>query len=123
MNKKTGVTDYVGIRKGCCGYSIGELELQIMNIIWDLEPPVTAPQVFKIMYPRRELAYCTILQTMTKLAEKDFLTMERSGPKRHDPFQFTPTISRQELGLSMLEEISNRVLGKPLSHLTELIQS
>jgi predicted transcriptional regulator len=95
--------------------------MQILDVTWDLAPPVTAPQVFKVMYPRRELAYCTILQTMMKMAEKGFLTMEKSGPRKRDPFEFMPTMSRKELGLSMIEEIAQRIFRKPLAQVMESI--
>ena len=115
MNKDTGVKDYVGIRKGFRGHSLGELEAQILDIIWDLEPPITAAKVFKIMYPRRELSYSTVMLTMSKLAKKEFLVQERSGPRKTDAFYYTPTMTREELGLSLLEEISQRIFRKTLS--------
>jgi len=114
MNKDTGVKDYVGIRKGFGGHSLGELEAQILDIIWDLEPPVTAAKVFKIMYPRRELSYSTIMLTMSKLARKGFLVQERSGPKKTDAFFYSAVMSREELGKNLLEEIALRIFRKPL---------
>jgi predicted transcriptional regulator len=114
MNKDTGVKDYVGIRKGLGGHSLGELEAQILDIVWDLEPPVTASKVFKIMYPRRELSYSTVMLTMSKLARKGFLVQERSGPKKTDAFIYTASMTRQELGHNLLEEICQRIFHKPL---------
>lgn len=115
MNKDTGVRDYVGIRKGFGGHSLGELEAQILDIIWDLEPPVTAAKVFKIMYPRRELSYSTVMLTMSKLAKKGFLVQQKSGPRKTDAFFYTPAMSREELGLSLLEEIAQRIFHKSLA--------
>lgn len=121
MNKDTGVKDYVGIRKGFGGHSLGELEAQLLDIIWDLEPPVTAAKVFKIMYPRRELSYSTIMLTMSKLARKGFLVQERSGPKKTDAFIYSTVMTREELGKNLLEEIALRIFRKPLAEaVTEL---
>ncbi len=114
MNNDTGVRDYLGIRKGLEGHSLGELEAQVLDIIWDLEPPVTTSKVFKIMYPRRELSYSTVMLTMSKLAKKGFLTQKRCGDKKTDAFLYSPTMSREELGMKLLEEISRRILRKPL---------
>lgn len=114
MNNETGTRDYVGIRRGLGGHSLGELEAQILDIIWDLEPPVTAAQVFKIMYPRRELSYSTVMLTMCKLARKSLLTQERSGPKKTDAFLYTPVMSREELGRSLLETVAQQIFHKPL---------
>ncbi|MHB1001238.1 MAG: BlaI/MecI/CopY family transcriptional regulator [Armatimonadota bacterium] len=115
MNKDTGTKDYVGIRRGLGGYSLGELEAQILDIIWNLEPPVTAANVFKVMYPLRELSYSTVMLTMSKLAKKGFLTQERSGPNKTDAYYYTPTIMREELGRQLLEEISKQIFHMPLS--------
>jgi predicted transcriptional regulator len=115
MNKDTGVKDYVGIRKGFGGHSLGELEAQILDIVWDLEPPITASKVFKIMYPRRELSYSTIMLTMSKLAKKGFLVQERSGPKKTDAFYYSAVMTREELGKNLLEEIALRIFRKPLA--------
>ncbi|MDH7481509.1 MAG: BlaI/MecI/CopY family transcriptional regulator [Armatimonadota bacterium] len=113
MNSSTGIKDYVGIRKGLDGQSLGELEAQILDIVWDLEPPITASKVFKIMYPRRELSYSTIMLTMSKLARKGFLIQERSGNKKTDAFVYTPAISRMEMATKLLEEISKQIFRKP----------
>ncbi len=114
MDSKDGARDYVGIRKGLGGQSLGELEAQILDIIWDLKPPVSTTQVFKIMYPRRELSYSTIMLTMAKLARKGFLVQKRTGDKKTDPFIYTPKLSREEMGVSLLNEVSKQILRKPL---------
>ena len=114
MDSKDGARDYVGIRKGLAGQSLGELEAQILDIIWDLEPPVSTTQVFKVMYPRRELSYSTIMLTMAKLARKGILAQERTGDKKTDPFIYKPNITRQQMGVSLLNAVSKQVLGKPL---------
>lgn len=114
MNNETGTKDYVGIRKGLGGHSLGELEAQILDIIWDLEPPVTAAKVFKVMYPRRELSYSTVMLTMSKLAKKDLLVQERSGPKKTDAFFYTVVMSREELGRNLLETVAQQIFHKPL---------
>jgi predicted transcriptional regulator len=114
MDSKTGTKDYLGVRKSLDGYSLGELEAQILDIIWDLEPPVTSSQVFKIMYPRRELSYSTIMLTMAKLSRKGILTQQRTGDKKTDAFIYTPNLSRREMGMRLLQEVSEKVLKNPL---------
>jgi len=117
MDPKTGTKDYLGIRKSLDGHSLGELEAQILDIIWDLEPPVTSTQVFKIMYPRRELSYSTIMLTMSKLSKKGILSQKRTGDKKTDAFVYVPNISREQMGLKLMEEISQKVLKQPLGRL------
>jgi predicted transcriptional regulator len=114
MDSKSDVRDFVGVRKGLGGQSLGELEAQILDIIWDLEPPVNTTQVFKIMYPRRELSYSTIMLTMAKLSRKGILSQERMGDKKTDAFIYTPNMSRQEMGLALMNSVCVQVIGKPL---------
>lgn len=114
MDSKDGARDYVGIRKGLGGQSLGELEAQILDIVWELEPPVSTTQVFKVMYPRRELSYSTIMLTMAKLARKGILSQERIGDKKTDPFTYKPNISREQMGIALLNAVSKQVLRKPL---------
>ena len=114
MDSKDGARDYVGVRKGLGGQSLGELEAQILDIIWDLEPPVSTTQVFKIMYPRRELSYSTIMLTMAKLARKGILGQTRMGNKRTDPFIYKPNISRRQMCIALLDAVTKQVLRKSL---------
>lgn len=121
MDSKTGTRDYLGIRKSLDGHSLGELEAQILDIIWDLDPPVTSSQVFKIMYPRRELSYSTIMLTMSKLSKKGILTQKRTGDKKTDAFVYMPNFTRTEMGLRLLEEVSKKVLRISLPELVRTL--
>jgi len=114
MNTKDGARDYVGIRKGLSGQSLGELEAQIMDVIWDLEPPITSAHVFKIMYPRRELSYSTVMLTMAKLSRKGLLTQKRLGKKKTDAFVYSAIISREEVGLRLMDDVCRKVLRQSL---------
>ncbi|MHB1458844.1 MAG: BlaI/MecI/CopY family transcriptional regulator [Armatimonadota bacterium] len=95
-------------------HHLGELEAQILDIVWDIEPPVSIPQVFKIMYQRRGLAYPTISQTLEQLAKKGLLIQTRLGTATKSPYTYTPTIPREELAIALLNAVSHQVLGKPL---------
>jgi len=115
MAGEKGVRDYIGIRKGLEGYSLGELEAQLLDVIWELDKPVTTSEIFKIMYPRRELSYSTIMLTMAKLARKGILKQERTGEKKKDPFIYTPNISRWEMGCLLLDDVARKILRVPAS--------
>lgn len=103
---KENIKDYIGIRKALKGQSLGELEAQVMDIIWNLEPPVNSSQVFKVMYPLRELTYSTIMLTMVKLAKKGILTQCREGKKKTSPFTYQVNITRDQMGVSLLNSVS-----------------
>lgn len=115
MDSKDGARDYVGIRKGLGGVSLGELEAQILDIVWNLEPPVSSTQVFRVMYPRRELSYSTIMLTMAKLARKGLLSQERTGPRKTDQFLYSPVVPRQIVAGALIATVCAKVLGVELT--------
>ena len=75
---------------------------------------MNSSQVFKVMYPIRELSYSTIMLTMGKLAKKGILTQNREGKKKTSPFTYEINISREEMGISLLNSVSQQILGKSL---------
>ena len=54
-------------------------ELEIMMIIWELDKPVTRAEIEEKMAPGRKLSPTTILSFLSRLQEKGFLAMEKSG--------------------------------------------
>lgn len=54
-------------------------ELEIMMIIWELDKPVTRTEIEEQMDPGRKLSPTTILSFLSRLQEKGFLAMEKSG--------------------------------------------
>lgn len=114
MEARKGAGDYVGIRKALGGYSLGELEAQIMDVVWDLTPPTTARSVFRVIFQRRGLAYSTIMLTMSKLARKGILRQETSGPKKSDPFVYTPVYTREQIAIALLRAVAETILRQPL---------
>lgn len=57
---------------------LGELQAQIMEIVWDSDL-VTVREVVDALAPRRDLAYTTVMTVMTRLWEQGTLVRERVG--------------------------------------------
>lgn len=110
MAEEKETRDYIGIRKGLNGQSLGELEAQILDIVWELDRPVTTTDVFRVMYNRRPLSYSTIMLTMAKLAKKGILTQKRTGERKKDAFIYTHQISREEMAQRLMEDIAKQIL-------------
>jgi predicted transcriptional regulator len=51
---------------------------------------------------------------MAKLARKGILLQERTGDKKTDPFTYKPNITREQMGIALLNAVSKQVLRKPL---------
>jgi len=118
---KENIQDYIGVRKAVAGHSLGELEAQILDIIWELGDPVTTADVFKVMYPRRGLSYSTIMLTMAKLARKGILRQEKLGTAAKAPFRYTSNYTREQLGLKLLDEVSKLIMRKPIDEVLPLL--
>lgn len=54
-------------------------ELEIMMIIWDLNKPVTRVEIEEKLGGERKLSPTTILSFLSRLQEKGFLKVQKSG--------------------------------------------
>src|SRR6266550_5408991 len=81
--------DRPGIRK-----VLGDLEAEIMEEIWarPVDQGTTVRDIFEILYARRRLAYTTVMSTMSRLAKKQLLRVE----KLDQTYIYYPTVTQQE---------------------------
>lgn len=54
-------------------------ELEIMMIIWDMDKPVTRSEIEAQLNHERKLSPTTILSFLSRLQEKGFLEVQKSG--------------------------------------------
>lgn len=54
-------------------------ELEIMMIIWDYDKPITRFEIEERLDAERRLSPTTILSFLSRLQEKGFLTVQKSG--------------------------------------------
>lgn len=57
---------------------LGPLESEIMDVIWR-RGPSTVSQVHKEIRSKKEIAYTTVMTTLTRLARKNILEQDTSG--------------------------------------------
>ena len=81
--------DRPGIRK-----VLGDLEAEIMELIWEYPPGqgIVVREIFEVLYERRRIAYTTVMSTMTRLAKKHLLRVE----KKDQAYIYYPTVTQQE---------------------------
>jgi predicted transcriptional regulator len=81
--------DRPGIRK-----VLGDLEAEIMELIWarPTGQGTTVREVFEVLYERRKVAYTTAMNTMTRLAKKRLLRVE----KKDQAYVYYPTLTQEE---------------------------
>lgn len=86
-------------------------ELELMQIIWDLEPPLSRQDIEEKLPPDRPLAPTTVLTFLDRLREKGFLRAERRGKTNY----YTPLISRREYLARESRGVLDRLFGGSVS--------
>ena len=69
-----------------------DTELEVMQAIWACTPPVTRAQIEEILQKTHPMAPTTLLTLLTRLAEKDFIMIEKHGRSSF----YTPCITRHD---------------------------
>ena len=57
---------------------LGEAELEIMQVIWDSENPVTSNYILKELQEQRRWQLSTLMTSLTRLTDKGFISCDRS---------------------------------------------
>jgi predicted transcriptional regulator len=70
----------------------GELEKQVLDVLWAAEGPATPRQVHDQMGKRRKLAYTTTMTILVRLYKKGLVEREPAGRA----FAYRPRVSRDE---------------------------
>ncbi len=66
------------IYMGIIQKKLGEAELEIMQVIWNSEVPVTSNYILKELQGRRQWQLSTLMTSLTRLADKGFVCCDRS---------------------------------------------
>jgi predicted transcriptional regulator len=69
----------------------GELEAEIMEILWD-RGPLKGKDIFEAMKDKRKIAYTTVLTVLDRLSRKGFVKKR----KRFRSTIFIPTIAKKD---------------------------
>ncbi len=86
-------------------------ELEIMQIIWKCEPPVSRNAIEGILNKQKQLAPSTILTFLTRLCERGFLRVERHGRTN----LYIPLVSRKDYLANESRRQLDRLFGGSLS--------
>lgn len=82
-------------------------ELEIMQVVWQKEPPVSRIEIEETMKGDHTLAATTILTLLTRLCEKGFLQMEKQGRAN----VYTPLVSQKEYLASECRSLLDKLYG------------
>jgi predicted transcriptional regulator len=70
---------------------LGPLEYEIMDVVWG-QGRTTVSAVHKALRDKKDLAYTTVMTTMSRLTKKNLLNQDTSA----STYVYTPALSRDE---------------------------
>lgn len=88
-----------------------DAELEVMQALWKCESPVARTDIEAILFKSHPMALTTLLTLLTRLSEKAFITIEKSGRRSY----YTPTVTREEYLASQSNNFFRKVCGGNLS--------
>lgn len=88
-----------------------ELELEVMQAIWQNESPVQRSDIEKILYEYHPIAQTTLLTILTRLSEKGFIQIEKVGRRS----QYISLISKEEYLGSLSHNFFNKICNRNVS--------
>lgn len=89
------------------GKVLGELESDVMEIVWRAKKPVSVSNVIHILSKQREIAYTTVMTIMGRLTDKGLLKRTTSGKA----YIYKPTYSKD----TFLTRISRQIIKNLVS--------
>ncbi len=84
---------------------LGPLETEIMRILWS-EGRSTVKKVHRSLSQQREIAYTTVMTTMSRLAEKGVLNRSREGLA----YVYSPAISEEDFVQMVVRQVLDGLL-------------
>jgi predicted transcriptional regulator len=84
---------------------LGPLETEIMEILWEDERS-TVKKVHRRLSQKREIAYTTVMTTMSRLAEKGVLNRHREGLA----YVYSPAISADDFVQLVVRQVLDGLL-------------
>ena len=87
-----------------------ESELDIMLVLWNGTPPMTRPEIEKVINTRKNLAPTTILSLLTRLEAKNFVEVTKQGKMN----LYTPLISQTDYQAHESQSVLEKLYGNSL---------
>lgn len=86
---------------------LGEAELEIMQVIWDSEPPVTSNYILKQLQGRRHWQLSTLMTSLSRLTKKEYVICDRSMGTNLYSAAVTENEYKTRAGKRFLEQVYN----------------
>lgn len=85
-----------------------DLEAAIMDVVWSRRlSSFAVSDVLSVLEKQRDIAYTTVMTTVTRLHDKGLLDRERDGKR----YLYTPKLTREEFLQSTAREVLEEAVG------------
>jgi len=88
-----------------------DTELDVMQAIWQCTPPAARVDIEKILNDTHPMAMTTLLTLLTRLSEKGFVRIEKTGRSS----SYYPLVTQQDYLASQSNRFINKLCGGNLS--------
>lgn len=99
---------------------LGPLEQEVMEVVWELDD-ATVRDVHDRLAARRQIAYTTVMTTMTRLATKGFLRRDTDALAH----RYRPAVSRADYAHSTVANVMGWLVERypepAVSYLSEVV--
>ena len=85
-------------------------ELDIMLVLWNATPPMTRPEIEKVINTKKNLAPTTILSLLTRLEAKNFVEVTKQGKMN----LYTPLVSQTDYQAHESHSVLEKLYGNSL---------
>ena len=82
-------------------------ELDIMLVLWNGTPPMTRPEIEKVINKKKNLAPTTILSLLTRLEAKKFVEVTKQGKMN----LYTPLVSQNDYQANESQSVLEKLYG------------
>lgn len=98
---------------------LGETEMEILNIVWELGEASVADVREKIL-EKRQVAYTTVMTIMKNLADKDYLKYRKKGLS----YIYSAAVEPDQVRYSLIDRLIDKVFqGSPKDLVQTLVQN
>ena len=94
-----------------------ESELDIMLVLWNNTPPMTRPEIEKVINMKKKLASTTILSLLTRLENKNFVEVTKQGKMN----LYTPLDSLKKFVTSLYH--GKKISSEEVQDLSEFLKN
>jgi BlaI family transcriptional regulator, penicillinase repressor len=84
-----------------------DLELQILKVLWELEPQPVRDIRDALAAQGRDIAHTSVITTLNKMFDKGYVKRSRDG----NAFLFSARVTKEEVAQKMLAKVVDRVFG------------